>query len=225
MKQARHSGIALILFAAALVPATATAWPNVPLPEGSRGEMVSEDLSYNGLPMRASRFTTPKKVDEVVAFYAKAWGEDDHVVTEMGHKTVVGHLESGHYITVELEPRGGGTSGTVGIMKIPRDDNLPELGKGFYRPAGTEVVSDIVHRDTPGKTRTLVMKNRLSPYANLQLYSNRLGGDGWRGQVAGSCLPTSTQCVVSYERGGGGRMMMTLAREQTQGTVIMVNVE
>ena len=82
-----------------------------------------------------------------------------------------------------------------------------------------------MHRDTPGKTRTLVFTNRLSPYANLQLYSNRLGGDGWRGQVTGGCLPTATQCLVNYERTGGGRMMMSLAREPKQGTVIVVNVE
>lgn len=225
MKHTRRSGLALVLLVAALAPAMVFAWPSVPLPGNSRGESVSEDLSYNGLPMRASKFTTPLKLDEVVAFYAETWGKDGHVVTPMGNKTVVGRLESGHYITVELEPRGGGTAGTVGIMKIPRDATLPELGKGFYRPAGTEVVSDIVHRDTPGKTRTLVMKNRLSPYANLQLYGNRLGGDGWRGHVTGPCLPTSTQCLVNYERDGGGRMMMTLAREERQGTVIVVNVE
>lgn len=225
MQYRRLALVALLTAIAAILPATAAAWPSVPLPERSRGESVSEDLSYNGLPMRARRFTTPLPPAEVLAFYARTWGKDGHVVTPLGQKTVVGRLESGHYITVELAPDGAGTSGNIGIMKIPRDDSLPELGKDFYRPAGTEVVSDIVHRDTPNRTRTLMLKNRLSPYANLQLYSSRLGGDGWKGHVSGTCVPTSTQCLVNYEQPGGGRMMMTLAREQSQGTVIVVNVE
>lgn len=225
MEFPRRASAALLSTVIAALPAIALAWPSVPLPERSRGETVSEDLSYNGLPMRARRFTTPLPPADVLAFYARTWGEDGHVVTPFGHKTIVGRLEDGHYITVELAAEGVGTAGNIGIMKIPRDQSLPELGKDFYRPAGTEVVSDIVHRDTPNRTRTLMLKNRLSPYANLQLYSSRLGGDGWRGQVAGSCVPASTQCVVNYERQGGGRMMMSLAREQSQGTVIVVNVE
>ena len=215
----------LLLVAALLLPAIAVAWPTVPLPAGSQGEKISESMNYNGLEMRASRFETTEKLDAVVEFYGQHWGEDRHVVTPFGEKTIVGHATPGYYITVELSPQGARTAGVIGIVKAPKDMTRPELGKGFYRPAGTEVLSDVVHNDTPGNTRTIVLRNRLSPYANLQLYGGRLGQDGWRGVPMGKCLPGSSECLIHYERAGGGRLVIALSRDDTQETSIVVNME
>lgn len=214
-----------LLLAGLLLPGMAAAWPAVPLPDGSHGEKVSESMNYNGLEMRASRFATARKLDAVVEFYKQHWGEDRHVVTPFGDKTIIGHATPGYYVTVELSAQGGGTTGVVGIVKAPGDMTRPELGKGFYRPAGTEVLSDVVHNDTPGKTRTIVLRNRLSPYANLQLYGGRLGQDGWRGVPMGKCLPGSTECLIHYERAGGGRLVLALSRDGTQETSIVVNMD
>lgn len=221
----RTAGLPLIALCAALAPGTALAWPTVPLPEGSKGEMVSEQMNYNGLEMRASKFTTRLAIDDVVAFYAKTWGEGDHVVTPLGNGKVVGHAERGYFVSVELKPSGAGTTGTIGIVRDPGKGKPPALGRDFYRPAGTEVVSDITHDDTPQKTRTIALRNRLSPYANLQLYDSRLQGDGWRGTITGKCLPASTDCVVSYQRADGGRMAMTLSRDEKKHTTVVVNIE
>lgn len=210
--------------AVALVSGAAGAWPKVPLPEGSTGEAVSEHMSFNGMDMRASTFRTPLKLDDVVAFYARAWGKQ-HNVTKHEQSTIVGHPEGNYFVTVELTSSGGGTKGTIGIIKAPDKGESPELGKGLYRPAGTEVLSDIVHNDTPSRSRTVVMRNRLSPYINQQHYSRRMGGDGWRETVSGRCMPASPECVVRYERGSGDRMAMTLSREAGRDTAIVVNIE
>lgn len=220
-----HQGGAWMLVALLLVAGGANAWPTVPLPPGSQGETVSESMDYNGLEMRASRFTAPGRPDDVVGFYARQWGEGGHVVTPFGERTIVGHATPGYYITVELAPEGTATAGTIGIVRAPRDMTRPDLGKGFYRPAGTEVLSDVVHNDTPGKTRTIILRNRLSPYANLQLYGGRLGQDGWKGTAMGKCLPGSSECLVHYERGGGGRLVLALSRDASQQTSIVVNME
>lgn len=215
----------LLLLAGLLLPAVAAAWPAVPLPPDSQGEMVSESMNYNGIEMRASTFTTTGTLESVVDFYRERWGEGRHVVTPFGDKTIVGHATPGYYITVELSAQGGGTAGVVGIVRAPKDMTRPEPGKGFYRPAGTEVLSDVVHNDTPGNTRTLVLRNRLSPYANLQLYGGRLGQDGWRSVPMGKCLPASTECLIHYERAGGGRLVLALTRDGGQETSIVVNME
>lgn len=208
----------------ACLPAAAHAWPVVPLPPGSSGETVSENLDYNGIPMRASRFRTSRKMEAVLDFYEKRWGKDQHL-THHERGVIIGHPEGGYYVTVALNPVGTGTEGTIGIMKIPTDAAQPELAKGFYRPAGTEVLSDIGHRDTPGQTRTIVMRNKLSPYSNLQSFARRFGGDGWKGAAEGACIPSSSACVIRFEKASEGRMVMTFSREPQSDTGIVVNVE
>lgn len=204
--------------------ASAYAWPTVPLPPDSRGELVSSHMKYNGLDMRASKFSVPATVEEVVAFYAAKW-PGRHVVDELDGKTIVGHADGAHYVTVELTGSGGGTDGTIGIMRLPRDGEAPELGKGFYVPAGTEVLSDIVHLDTPNETRTLVLSNGLSPYVNQLHYTRHLRGNGWKASRGSACRPSERECVASFEHPSGGRMLLTMTRGEGIETTTVVNVE
>src|SRR5690606_5042909 len=62
---------ALVLLAGLAVagPGRAVDWPDVPVPEGATGETVSSHMIYNGMSMRASRFTVDLPVEEVKAFY------------------------------------------------------------------------------------------------------------------------------------------------------------
>src|SRR5690606_21864595 len=123
-----HSRLTLGLLLALLsAPATA-GWPTVPLPEHSKGETVSRHMTYNGLPMRASRFSTTQEVEEIVAFYARKWN-GKYVVDQLEGKTIIGHADGDHYVTVEVEPAGGGSEGTVGIVEMPAEGAKPELGK------------------------------------------------------------------------------------------------
>ncbi|MBB1088709.1 hypothetical protein H4F99_09425 [Lysobacter sp. SG-8] len=225
---ARATGMPLkgAIIACALLcnSAQAWAWPNVRLPAGSTGEMVSEHMKYNGLDMQSSRFVSRQGVDDIVAFYAEQW-PGQHVVDKVESKTIIGHAEGDHFVTVELEDVGGGTRGTVGIMKMPADGQVPTLGEGFYRPAGTEVVSDIVYLDTPGKTRTLVLQNELSPYVNQQRYLQRMRAEGWSVVESAGCRPSSTQCVARFERSQGGKMALAITRDERMVTSTVVTIE
>ncbi|TQD45693.1 hypothetical protein [Marilutibacter aestuarii] len=202
----------------------ASAWPTVRLPEQSKGEVVSEHLKYNGLDMKSSRFVSSKGLEDIVAFYAGQW-PGQHVVDEVGSKTIIGHAEGRHYVTVELEAVGGGTRGTVGIMKMPDPGQTPTLGEGFYRPAGTDVVSDIVYLDTPNQTRTLVLENELSPYVNQQHYLRRMRAEGWKAVESAGCRPSSTQCVARFERSGGAKMALAISRDEKMLTSTVVTIE
>lgn len=218
-----HGSTLALLCLCFMGPAVA-GWPTVALPEGSQGETVSEHMNYNGLKMRASHFQTSQQPVEVIAFYAKEW-KGKYVVDKLGSKTIVGHAEGNHYITVELEGVGGGTKATLGIVELPKDRTKPNLGEGFYRPAGTTVVSDIRYLDTPEQARTLVLENELSPYVNQQHYFQRLRTQGWRSVSNGNCKPSSTECVARFEKAGGGKMVMTMTRESGMTTATVVNIE
>lgn len=213
--------LALLLATSA---ASSTDWPDVPLPDDAAPEWVSRHMLYNGLPMRASRFTTAGKREEVIDFYRKRWGTQ-MVQDQLGGKTILGRLDGEHYLTVELESAGAATQGTVGVMRLPKEPPREPAGHGFAKPAGSEVVNDIRYLDTRNETRTLVLTNALSPYVNQQFYVQRLRAQGWEIHDSGGCKSFSNACSARFEKKGGARMTMTIDRGRDGGSVVVANLE
>ncbi len=221
----RRSLATLAALGLAIAALPAFAWPKVPLPPGASGEMVSSNMLYNGVPMRASKITVPMELDKVVEFYRDVW-TGNVVADRMNGKVIVGHFEGTYYITVELSGRGTRTEGTIGIMEIPDKPVDMALGKGFDKPANTEVVSDIRYLDTSSNARTIAMKNRMSPYMNMRYYVQRMPARGWK-QEQGSepCRASSNACVLNFTGSSGARLSLTLTREQAPETAIVVSID
>ena len=207
-------------------PGQAVDWPDVPVPEGPTGETVYSPMIYNGMSMRASRFTVDLPVEEVKAFYRKRW-QGRLVDTPLSPRhSVLGHLpDARHYVTVELTPRGRTTAGQIGVLQLPDRDLPPDaVGKGFERLPRTVVAEDIVHMDTERRVRTLSMANRFSPYQNAQFYTRRLAGQGYRKEPdSDACLAMSAVCHVRYTR-ADDRITVTAMRD-ADGTRIVAVVE
>lgn len=214
--------IAACLSTMLALPAVAADWPDVPAPEHSQSEWVSRHMVYNGVHMRSSRFTTARSPEQVEAFYREQWGAD-LVRNRLGRKTILGHREGRHFITVDLEGAGGGTEGTVGIVDMQAPPPRHPLGHGLPRPANSEVINDIRYLDTDSPARTLLLHNTLSPRLNHDYYFRRLSGDGWRHEGGGGCSATSTSCVARFAR-PGAHMAVTFNRTPSgRGTTVMIN--
>lgn len=214
--------IALLVFAAA--PVWAADWPEVPVPDGANGEIVSSHMIYNGLHMRASRFTVAMSLDQVKAFYREQWGRAMADTPHRG-KTLLGHAtrDARHYITVELTAAGNATRGQIGVMVLPKRAPPPSsLGVGFARMPGTTVAEDIVYLDTPSRVRTLSLINRHSPLQNSSFYQRSLLAQGYRGTPIGSpCKPASDACSHSYSK-GDKRIMVSSSKTPAGTTTIAV---
>lgn len=210
----------------AAASAGAIDWPDVPVPAGARGETVSSHMVYNGMSMRASRFSVGQPVEDVKAFYRQSWN-GKIVDSPLGaQKSVLGHLhENRYYITVELTATGKSTQGQIGVMLLP-DKDLPAdaVGKGFERMPRTDVAEDIVHMDTERKVRTLSMVNDYSPFQNEQFYTRRLTSQGYYKEAgADACMAMSAICHTRYTR-KNDRITVTAMRESA-GTYIVAVVE
>lgn len=209
-----------------LLPGTVFAdWPAVPLPERSQGEMVSGHMNANGLDMRASRFVTSLAKEEVLEFYRQSW--DEHVENEFDDSTIIGRAEGEeYYITVKLTSAGAYTEGTIGIVKVP-PENAPAFvpGEGFDRPPDTVVTSDIHHFDLPGRARTLVLENDMTPHVNRQYFLERLLARGWRIAEAPDCLTNSVACILRLEKARSGQVTMTMRQMRDFRTHITVLIE
>lgn len=218
MRRVASLTLAAVLYASA---ARAADWPTVPLPDGSTGESVSRHMLYNGLHMRTSKLKSKQRLSEVVAFYRKAW-RGQIVEDRVAGKTILGHMEGQHYITVDLRDAGSGTEATIGIMRLEPDKRSATPGNWLARPANSVVLNDIQYLDTPGKTRSLTLRNRLSPTQNYEFYRRTLVAKGWTAQGPG-CSVMVSACSVQFSS-SRHRLAMTISREQ-DGTVIVVNQE
>lgn len=210
----------LVIALGALLPhgaVLARDWPDVPLPEGAQGEWVSRHMVYNGLNMRASRFTVAAKADAVEAFYRQAW-KGEVVRNTLGRKTILGRADGDHFITVELTAKGSGTQGQIGIMEMAKPKGTP--GNGFAKMPGTRVYEDIVYLDTPQRSRSLNMHNRNSPYQNERFYARELAARGYVREPGSMACESSSAMCISYFIKGDDRIVVSLNR-QGDGTSIV----
>jgi hypothetical protein len=201
-------------------------WPSVPVPKDAKGEIVSDDMIYNGLRMRASRFNVPLPVDKVKAFYREEWGRG-MIDTPHRGKSVLGYptKDAKHYITVELTQTGSSTQGQIGVMELPKKP-LPagSIGAGFVRMPDTTVAEDIVYMDTPSRVRTLSMFNRYSPLQNSDFYARNLTSKGYVRQPAKQpCKASSSECVSHYVN--GTKRITVASTKSNVGTVVIAVIE
>lgn len=227
MVEAVVSVRAALALGLALASSSTMAWPEVPLPGDSQGEVVSRHMNNNGMDMRASRFVTLKGLDEVRSFYREKW-LGQMVENRIGEKTVLAHAQGDHFVTVELDDRGGVVEGTIGVARLlPASGNTTpyEAGEGFDRPVSTDVINDIRYFDGPGQARTLGMENDLSPYVNRQFHVHRLRMRGWRIAGADTCSAHANACAVRFEKPDGSRITMSMMRSGSARTQTVVNIE
>lgn len=207
-------------------PAVAAGWPDVPVPKDAKGEIVSDDMIYNGLHMRASRFTVRLPVDKVKAFYREEWGRG-MIDTPHRGKSVLGYptRDAKHYITVELTQTGNSTQGQIGVMELPKKPPpAGSIGAGFVRMPDTTVAEDIVYRDTPSPVRTLSMLNRYSPQQNSDFYARNLASKGYvREPGKQPCKAASSECVSHYIN--GNKRITVASTRSDAGTVVIAVIE
>lgn len=218
--------MAFVLLALTAGQAFAADWPDVPVPEGAKGEIVSGDMLYNGLHMRASRFTVKLPVDKVKAFYREEWGRR-MIDTPHRGKSVLGYptKDAKHYVTVELSQAGNATQGQIGVMELPKQPPpAGSIGAGFARMPDTTVAEDIVYLDTPARVRTISMVNRYSPQQNSDFYARNLAPKGYvREPGKTPCKAASAECVARYVN--GNKRVTVSSSKSSVGTVVIAVIE
>lgn len=216
MRHVRDVLCVLALGLAASMPAMASSWPELPLPDDSQGEWVSRHMIHNGVPMRAARFQSQLPPAQLVRYYEQLW-PGQVTVTHLGSKKIVAHGTNKHFFTIEISGGAAGSEGQIGIVEVLKETPRAEPGADFLKPSGTQVVTDTVYLDNPG--RTLTMNVRMSPFQADGFYKSRLPERGWRSQDAKPCPMMALSCTASYSN---GKEQMTLTFNRNGETTDMV---
>lgn len=194
-----------------------------PVPEFFNLHIVADQMQFNGVAMSVSGFSTTKPRQAIEAYYRQQWQDKIRVVEVQGLH-VISHLDDGLLYTVQFtapNDDGGLIDGFISLSNLPTvsKQNKIELGQGFAKPSGTDVLNDMTSNDGGKRTRMLWLHNRLSVAANVGFYQRNLESDGWlttfvndsERQVGGLIVKKgNTEMNVTVKRSSGSTQILVI---------------
>jgi hypothetical protein len=217
----------LFAIAAAGACAAGVGCPTFPVPD-AKLTWIAPEISYNGLPMEIRKFDANLDPQAILAFYRAQWRgtaqQPGSVEYPLGDWQVIAALREQCFYTVQVRGAAkGGSTGLLGVSRIPDGSQLRKAGSGFPMLTGTQVLNDIGHRDPGKNARTLLLKNEFSPDSNADFYVRNMTGEGWV-LIQNSPVPIGNRnaYVLTFRR-GFDETTMSIARTG-ESTSVLVNV-
>jgi hypothetical protein len=175
-----------LLLVSILWSGTLLAAPKFPPPPDSTIGKLGESMIVNGIPMDVRQFVSRRSVEQVLEFYRQYWPkgtekEPGYTETDILEPwNMITRVEDGFLMTVQvMDNDGRGSSGLLGMSRLPDPNKLPELGKGFPKLKGSYVMNDVVTKDIGKHGRTLQLANRASVENNANFYRDHFVNQGW----------------------------------------------
>ena len=208
-----------------LILASAVGAEDLPPPPGAQVQQLAGSTSALGMQLRIRRFSSDMPVEQVLAYYRKLWKEYNEF--EMPPWRLIGRLDEGNYLNVQVQPDGdGGSWGYLSIGDLPK--RLAEkrfglaLGKeAFPMMSGSTLINEQVDDDVGKKGRTLLISNSFSAQSNRNFYRNHYRGQDWSVLMDKTINPGKGQYALFFQR-GGETVALAIQREQ-DATVIVAN--
>lgn len=202
--------------------------PAFPLPEANL-TWVAPNIAYNGLPMQIRQFDSKESPKAILDYYRREWRatppRPSFVEYPLDGWQVIGALRERCFYTVQVKASGkDGSTGLLGMSRLPDPSQVREAGKNFPMMSGSNVINDIDHFDPGKRARTIFFTNDFSPDANAGFYRRVLPGEGWR-IVVDHELPVGgnrTAYVMTLKR-GTAETSMSITRSG-ESTNVLVNL-
>ncbi len=153
--------------------------PDFPAPEQAKVSSVAEQMTIAGRTMAVRAFVTEDSVDEVVTFYKDAWHEPPvagapgcAIESEaIAPWTLITRVEDDYVMTVQLmtrEPKGA--FGFLALGRLPEPGVPPVPAPTPPAMQGSDVLSNITHRDVGKRAQTAMLANTKSLASNVSFY-------------------------------------------------------
>jgi hypothetical protein len=204
--------------------------PAFPLPE-AKLTWVAPNIAYNGLPMQIREFDSKESPKAILDYYRREWRgtreRPGNIEYPLDGWQVIAALRERCFYTVQVKASGkDGSTGLLGMSRLPDPLQVREAGKNFPMMTGSNVINDIDHFDPGKRARTIFFTNDFSPDANAGFYRRVLGGEGWR-IVVDHALPVGgnrTAYVMTLKRGAAEtNMSITRNGESTNVLVTLMD--
>lgn len=205
-------------------------WPAIPSPPDASTFWIAEYLEQNTVPMQIRGFETRVPLSEVVRYYEKWFADKNgYGASELGPARVLGARMGAYQVTVQLwaTPTGAGagmgTKGRLVAAVVYEDVPDPEaraarIGRGFPRPAGSQVISDTLSFDRGQRNRTVMVTNGVSVETNALYLREQMIRLGWT-LVQDRTIDGGLRSGLVFRR-AQEEMVVTIARRDTDYIVI-----
>ena len=221
---------AVLLVWLALVPAASAL--DFPVPEFFDLSIVAEDMSYSGVAMSVSRFTSRQPVAEIRKFYARKWPETR--VVETDELFVISYLDEkkGLLFTVQVLHADwrdlSDPEGLLAVSDLPAQldkdpSKLPKKGKNFPLHITGQVINDMVFHDGRKRSRFLYIAHKANARTIHEHYLRSMQKRGW--SVSHSSFDVSGHKGIIRLKKNNRHMDITLAFQagKTQMTAVELN--
>ena len=215
--------------AACLLCNSVFAAPNFPPPPDSTIGRPGDNMIVNGVPMDIRQFISRRSVEEVLEFYRNFWPKGTkkkpgYTETDaLEPWNIITRVEDGYLMTVQVTADGDhGSSGLLGMSKIPDPENLPKLGKGFPKMRGSYVINDIQSKDIGKQGRTLQLSNQFSVEHNANFYRNHYTNLGWGIDLDQTVSGGDTQ---SMRFSSGNKNVNIVIHRSQKGSIVIAQTE
>ena len=203
--------------------------PKFPPPPGSKIGLITESMVFNGVEMNVRQFNSKRSVEEVLEFYREFWPkgtEKEPGFTEtdaLEPWQLITRVEEGYLMTVQVTAAGRkGSTGLLGMSKLPDPENLPKLGNKIPKMSGSRVFNDIKTRD-PGKNgRTVALLNDFTVENNANFYRDYYTGHGYGLDLDKSVSGGDSHAQRYSQR---GKVVTIVINKTAEGTVVVAQTE
>jgi hypothetical protein len=219
-----------VVFSCMMLTSTfAHAAPKFPPPPGSKIGKIAEKMVVNGIEMDIRQFNSKSSVEEVLEFYREYWPkgtEEEPGYTEtdaLEPWDIITRVDEGYLMTVQVTKAGRkGSTGLLGVSKLPDLDNLPQVGKKIPKMSGSEIINDIRTRDVGKNGRTVALKNDFTIENNANFYRDYYTGHGYSLDMDKVVSGGDAHAQRFSQRGDVVNIVITKSNE---GTVVVSQTE
>lgn len=213
----------LVLFGFCLLFWTlSVAAAELPGPPDAQIERIAPSTTSLGMRLSIRRFRVDRSMEQVLDFYRQLW-KDQAVETELPPWQMIGTRVDGQYLNVQVQPQGRGAWGYLSISDLPERLDSKQydalMGGSFPMMNGSQVLDDQVSKD-PGKDgRVLLIRNRFSPFTNLNFYKRHYANRGWQLVMDEQVAPRQGAYALYFSK---GRESLTLTINRLDGETSIV---
>lgn len=199
-----------------------------PPPPDAEVASIASSTTALGMQLEICSFSVKATPDEVLGFYADLW-KDQGVKSEMPPWRMIGTRKGSQFLNVQVQPRGNGVSwGYLSVSDLPeRLDNKSygiSMGPAFPMMSGSEILDDQQSKDLGKTGRVLLIKNSLSPTANLHFYKNHFRGQGWEILMDEQTAPRQAGYAL-YMSKGSESLTLTINRLDGETSIVANQVK
>jgi len=203
--------------------------PKFPPPPGSKIGLIAESMVFNGVEMDVRQFNSKRSVAEVLEFYREFWPkgtekQPGYTETDILEPwQLITRVEGGYLMTVQVTAAGRrGSTGLLGMSKLPDPENLPKLGNKIPKMSGSRVFNDIKTKD-PGKNgRTVALFNDFTVENNANFYRDYYTGHGFGLDMDRSVSGGDSHAQRFSKR---GQVVTIVISKTAEGTVVVIQTE